>query len=179
MALIKCKECDNEVSNKAESCPKCGAKIKTTSLFIQILGGFVVLLVLVAIFAPDSPDTTSNTDNSGANNVAEAAPADEFSTTANQIALEYDANTVAADAIYKGKRFQITGTVAEISTDFMDNAVVQMKGGVNEFLEPQFKLADAEKSKAASLAKGVSITMSCVGNGDIAKTPMLDDCYIQ
>ena len=27
MALIKCKDCDNEVSDSAESCPKCGAPI--------------------------------------------------------------------------------------------------------------------------------------------------------
>ena len=25
MALVKCKDCDNEVSESAESCPKCGA----------------------------------------------------------------------------------------------------------------------------------------------------------
>lgn len=28
MALIKCKECDNTVSNQAEECPNCGAPIK-------------------------------------------------------------------------------------------------------------------------------------------------------
>jgi len=27
MALIKCSECDNEVSDKAATCPKCGAPI--------------------------------------------------------------------------------------------------------------------------------------------------------
>lgn len=29
MALIKCPECNNEVSNKAETCPHCGIKIHT------------------------------------------------------------------------------------------------------------------------------------------------------
>ena len=29
MALIKCSECGNEVSEQANSCPKCGAPIKT------------------------------------------------------------------------------------------------------------------------------------------------------
>lgn len=28
MALIKCSECGNEVSDKAKNCPKCGAKVK-------------------------------------------------------------------------------------------------------------------------------------------------------
>ena len=30
MALIKCKDCDNEVSDSAESCPKCGAPVPKT-----------------------------------------------------------------------------------------------------------------------------------------------------
>ncbi len=30
MALIKCKDCDNEISDSAESCPKCGAPVPKT-----------------------------------------------------------------------------------------------------------------------------------------------------
>lgn len=38
MALVKCKECGQEVSQKATSCPKCGAPIKKkTSLFTWIV----------------------------------------------------------------------------------------------------------------------------------------------
>ncbi|WP_412514572.1 MULTISPECIES: zinc-ribbon domain-containing protein [Shewanella] len=29
MALVKCKECGEEVSTKAKTCPKCGAKAPT------------------------------------------------------------------------------------------------------------------------------------------------------
>lgn len=43
MALIKCRECGAEISKKAESCPKCGAKqSKPTSLFTWIITGLVV-----------------------------------------------------------------------------------------------------------------------------------------
>lgn len=38
MALVKCKECGQEVSQKARSCPKCGAPIKKKmSLFVWIV----------------------------------------------------------------------------------------------------------------------------------------------
>jgi len=38
MALVKCKECGQEVSQKAGSCPKCGAPIeKKTSLLTWIV----------------------------------------------------------------------------------------------------------------------------------------------
>lgn len=35
MALIKCPECNSEVSDKAKSCPKCGCPIKEDVNFTQ------------------------------------------------------------------------------------------------------------------------------------------------
>ena len=50
MALTKCKECGNEISTKAEACPKCGAKRpKATSGFTWIMGGLVGLMVYSCI----------------------------------------------------------------------------------------------------------------------------------
>lgn len=47
MALMKCKECGNEVATSAKACPKCGNKTpKKTSLFTWIIGGFFVLIVI-------------------------------------------------------------------------------------------------------------------------------------
>lgn len=50
MALVKCRECGHEVSNKAKACPNCGAKPKGASDFLKYVAGFIVLLfVLFAI----------------------------------------------------------------------------------------------------------------------------------
>ncbi len=47
MALVKCKECGQEVSQKAGSCPKCGAPIKKkTSLFTWIVAIFAGLWLI-------------------------------------------------------------------------------------------------------------------------------------
>ena len=35
MAIIKCPECQNEVSDKASSCPKCGCPIKEDVKFTE------------------------------------------------------------------------------------------------------------------------------------------------
>lgn len=52
MALIKCKECGNEVSTEAKTCPKCGARVKPSSGCLPALayfgGGIVVLLLVLA-----------------------------------------------------------------------------------------------------------------------------------
>jgi RNA polymerase subunit RPABC4/transcription elongation factor Spt4 len=53
MSLKPCKECGNEVSTKANSCPKCGAVTRRgSSLTTGSWGGdFIVLIVVVAIIA--------------------------------------------------------------------------------------------------------------------------------
>jgi hypothetical protein len=47
MALIKCKECQSEISSKATSCPKCGAPVKKpTTLLIWLIAAVPVLIIL-------------------------------------------------------------------------------------------------------------------------------------
>ncbi len=69
MALGKCKECGNEVSSKATSCPKCGAPIKPKSrpvlfcclLAVLIPGVFLVVGTIINMGKTgrtDSPSTT-------------------------------------------------------------------------------------------------------------------------
>lgn len=45
MAMINCKECNNEISSKAKSCPKCGATQKR-SIILPLVIGFVVIGLL-------------------------------------------------------------------------------------------------------------------------------------
>lgn len=47
MALIKCKECENEISKKAKECPKCGSPIKKKMTISQWV--FVALFALAGV----------------------------------------------------------------------------------------------------------------------------------
>lgn len=48
MALIKCPECSNEVSDKARACPKCGYPFKTVTKTTVIgIVGWMILFVLL------------------------------------------------------------------------------------------------------------------------------------
>jgi TRAP-type C4-dicarboxylate transport system permease small subunit len=62
MALIKCPECDSEISDKAPSCPKCGYPIakdfKTVSAptrkfrlpsILSIVGSILLLIIIIAL----------------------------------------------------------------------------------------------------------------------------------
>lgn len=50
MALTKCKECGNEISTKADACPKCGAKPQKTSgcaVIVLLFFGFILFSAIV------------------------------------------------------------------------------------------------------------------------------------
>ncbi|WP_338522890.1 hypothetical protein NUH87_23580 [Pseudomonas batumici] len=98
--------------------------------------------------------------------------------TAKAIAVAYNENTVAADQQFKGKKFKVSGTVADISTNFMGAPYLTLVGGVNQFMEPQFAFEKEDAPKLAPLKKGAKVTLLCVGKGDVAKIPMSDSCIL-
>ncbi|RMP83992.1 hypothetical protein ALQ15_103159 [Pseudomonas syringae pv. actinidiae] len=63
-----------------------------------------------------------------------------------------------------------------VPTDFRGRPYVTLQGGVNQFMEPQFSFEDATDPTIAQLQKGSRITLACTGRGDIAKTPISEDC---
>lgn len=58
MAMVKCKECGNEISSKAEACPSCGVKRKKTSTLTWIVGGLFALVVFGGVFGSVSNSPT-------------------------------------------------------------------------------------------------------------------------
>ena len=96
--------------------------------------------------------------------------------TAADIAEAYNRNVYAADQTFKGKSFKVTGTVASINTNFRGKPYIIMKGGVNQFMEPQFSLSESNEKFAVTLKPGDKITLACTGQGDVAKTPMSNEC---
>jgi hypothetical protein len=82
MALIKCKECGNQVSSSAKSCPKCGAKIKSSGCFgklfkivLYIILGFLAISFIAYIINPPDPSKKEQKDDSKNNEVIKEEPA--------------------------------------------------------------------------------------------------------
>jgi len=124
-------------------------------------------------------DTSKPLQNSST--VSARPTASEFvgSTTAVDVARAYEENTVAADQQFKGRKYMITGTVADINTNFMGDPYVTLKGGVNMFMEPEFAFPKSASAQLAALSKGAQVSILCRGLGDVAKTPMWDSCSLQ
>lgn len=143
---------------------------------LKWIGIVFVLLVIIGIFVGKDDKQQQATSNSET-----AAPAEPpIEVTANELLNAYKNNEVAANQQFKGKNLLVSATVSSIDAGISDEPYLTLKAGSEyEFNQPQAHLADAEQNKAASLSKGQKIKLLCVGNSEIAGTPMLDNCSIQ
>lgn len=81
MALIKCKECEKEVSTKAEKCPNCGAPVKKKGIgclgFSVLFIGFIVfVIVLGSVLNTSNKSTSSNKTQKVSQNTEEISTSD-------------------------------------------------------------------------------------------------------
>jgi len=58
MALQKCKECGREVSDKAKTCPSCGAPVKKKSGCSNFFLILVILMIIIAALSPKKTPVT-------------------------------------------------------------------------------------------------------------------------
>ena len=67
MAMIKCPECGNEISDKAKACPICGCPIKTEKLKRnlpkKVIAIMSVVIIIVLVIAVRSVTHRSNTSS--------------------------------------------------------------------------------------------------------------------
>jgi hypothetical protein len=64
MALIKCKECENEVSTTTKTCPKCGAKVRNEN--DKLLNRYIFFgLILLYVVIPALPEKDPTKHNEG------------------------------------------------------------------------------------------------------------------
>ena len=69
------------------------------------------------------------------------------------------------------------GRVTEIATDVLGDPYLSMEG-VN-YVEPTFFMKSGQTDAIGALRKGVEVTVSCVGAGDIMKMPVSKRCVLE
>jgi RNA polymerase subunit RPABC4/transcription elongation factor Spt4 len=75
MALIKCKECGEQVSTKAKTCPSCGAKPpKKTSAFTWFVLGLILFTIYIAKQNPSTNTTASGNTQASSSATNTATP---------------------------------------------------------------------------------------------------------
>ncbi|WP_158998084.1 OB-fold protein [Pigmentibacter ruber] len=157
------------------------------SLIKLSLFGFIFILIIGFLVSKKSKNNESLTRQENIvpqsnikkdSNTTQTNENTEITVSSSQLSKEYDENTIAADEKYKDKRFKITGKVVSINTDFSDTPYLVLSSGNDFFTSPQFSFESEHKSELSKVKKGMKITLSCIGAGDIVKTPMNKECFI-
>ena len=92
-----------------------------------------------------------------------------------QLWSDYQANEVAADNQYKGKKVLVSGTVASIDKGPFGGLLLRLATG-NEFMPTTCEMERSEQSELAQLSKGERVRVLCVCRGMVLGGPQLDDC---
>lgn len=89
----------------------------------------------------------------------------------------YDANEFTAQQAYGEHRLLVSGTIAGVAVDFMNQPVLQLKTS-NQFMPVKASLEGASEAKLASLIEGAEISVLCGGIREVIGAPQLRDCEI-
>lgn len=94
--------------------------------------------------------------------------------TASQLQADYDANEIAADQEYKGKKILLSGTVESINKDFTGDGYLTLRS--SSPLGVQARLSDRGMQGASLLEKGTQIYLVCDPGMRVATIPVVDRC---
>jgi tRNA_anti-like len=145
---------------------------------------FVVFVLIAANSGSHPPSNNSTETNVSASptvpvaNTSSETPVPALAVSALKLYLDYQANEVAADNVYKGKQLEVTGMVTSIRKDFLDNVILEM-ATTNEFESVDAYLVKEDDAKAASLQKGNEVMVICEGGGMTVGSPMLRSCSLR
>ncbi len=142
------------------------------------LGLLIVLAIIGAMFG-SSPASTPNGNASAIATGDLAVPAaPPVKVSAVQLARAYTNNEARAQSDYGGRPLLVSGTVAGVMLDVLDDPKVQLKTD-NPYLSAQATLIDGDKPKAKDFDKGQKVTLLCQDVSEVMSMPMLRDCAVQ
>ena len=177
MALTKCKECGEQISKKAEKCPKCGIPAKKkTSLFTWLVVIFLLLWIIGSI--------SGGSNTTGTTNISISQPKVAIKQVVTQVNIRdilsaYKNNEVGADNKFKDKIIQTTGVIGSIKKDIMGSLYVTLGTGA-QFEIPQIQafFDDSQNNQLAQLDKGGQLTVVCRIEG-LMMNVLTKDCVIK
>lgn len=113
--LINCKDCGNQISKNAKSCPNCGAKNKRTSIITWLALIFIGIPILWSVFSG-----ASNSDNASAN----AEPAEDKTPSPYETMTKFDVSENEFDS-YVGSRVAVVQMLVRKQMKDPDSAKFQ------------------------------------------------------
>ena len=204
MAMMPCKECNHQISDRAASCPNCGAPVaipvaRSQPRFTRVLAAALLLAAagtVIWVLLPNSArehmtgmalNITSNSapaapHEDAAPSPVAAKPADVppplYSTTAEQLYQDYSANVVATQSRIGTRRIHISGSVTDIDEDDAGHPLVKLWSGNPPANSAEFRLNTDQKAAAAELVKGQAVDVECAHMQHAAAGPEGTGCAL-
>jgi hypothetical protein len=205
MALIACRECNHEVSDKASRCPHCGAptalsatgrrRLKRTAYGLLIViviawAGLTALWITGRITTPSqladvfrvrdravgtSPPRAAVTAMTPPSTPSAATHA-VYRTTVEQLDQDYKANAVATQNKIGDSSVRLGGSVADINEDAQGHPIVTLSTGPDA--KADMVLNDDQRSAVAQHIKGDTIDLQCERMQRINSTPHGSGCAL-
>lgn len=119
MAMVKCKECGKEISNKAKACPSCGAKVKKPIYKKPVLYVLIVILVIVIACAIKINSNLKAHDIEMTiidNGVSQVVQIDDVENVLKNNEMQFD-------ELYKNKETTFSGKVSDIHGECTRNGL--------------------------------------------------------
>ncbi len=138
-------------------------------LHISLSRGLTIVIVLVLLgvmgaFVPKTTPPSSTATNSQNNTTGQSAPTpvvEAIKVTALELSNAYKANEVAADAKYKNKQVEITGTVESIGKDILDTPYIALESYQYAIIDKvQCMFSKSDEPQLATVSKGQKIILS-------------------
>lgn len=173
MALKKCKECGNEVSTKAASCPKCGAVLKKKTGCLGYIGAAFLIFIILGVIGSLMNDDTNKTTPSKSTSVASKSKPQAEPSIAEKI-VTIDAgrwgsvkqeNVTRVQALLK----QFTGNYNITETEVADKVVC----GIHTLLRDKYGITQKLQDTMEDLNR---VRFPKPQNGDFAKLVVV---YVQ
>jgi hypothetical protein len=177
----RCARCGKVVSRRALQCKRCGKRqrINPRSFLLGMAGLFLIGLFGVATANQRLPfGLGSRRMNAGPEPWAPyAAPRGAVSATltAAELWALYNVDAAAADARFKGKPVAITGTVADVRSDYRGDIMLRLSTG--DALETvRAAIVNHDDSGRSIPIRGQVVSLRCTGRGALIGSPVLDSC---
>ncbi|HLK92002.1 MAG TPA: hypothetical protein VKZ18_19075 [Polyangia bacterium] len=98
--------------------------------------------------------------------------------TATELWAAYSLDALSADRSYRDRSLVVTGTVRSVDRNYEGDMVVRLGTG-DAFDTVNATLAARNDSALASVAKGSTVSLICVGHGALMGAPQLAGCFVK
>lgn len=195
-----CNKCGKEIPDDSKNCKFCGSALKQQTINYNINTTNTVktkkkiyqkwwfwLIIVIVVIAIAS--TTMNGNGENTTTVGGTTKNEEKQTTNKEDIIkvnyetlhkEYMDNPIAADAKYKGKKLQLTGSVDNIDREIAGNTYITFHvGDKYSFQDVRITFKKSEQSEVAKLKKGQKVTIKGECTGTLLSTTVaMKNCEI-